>query len=95
MVLRFFLYQGNELENYQEIVQELNANVKADYQKIRENWQRLRNEKVDKIATKVNDTYLKTNKVKKGIDDYNDVVQLVMDFVTDTAFQKQYELILH
>jgi hypothetical protein len=95
MVLRFFLFQGTELENYQEIVQELNANVKADYQKIRENWQRLRNEKVDKIATKVNDTYLKTNKVKKGIDDYNDVVQLVMDFVTDTAFQKQYELILH
>jgi len=95
MVLRFFLFQGTELENYQEIVQELNANVKADYQKIRENWQRLRNEKVDNIATKVNDTYLKTNKVKKGIDDYNDVVQLVMDFTTDTAFQKQYELILH
>jgi hypothetical protein len=87
MVLRFFLYQGADLENYQEIAKGLNENVKADYQKIRENWLKLQNEKVDKIASRVNDTYLKTNKVKKGIDDYNDVVQLVMDFTYDNAFQ--------
>ncbi len=94
-VLRFFLYQGAELKNYAEIVKNLNENVRTDYRKIRENWEKLRNEKVDRIASKVNDTYLKTNHVKKGIDDYNDVVQLVMDFSYDPAFQKKYKLTLH
>ncbi len=94
-VLRFFLYQGAGLKEYPEIVKTLNENVKTDYRKIRENWEKLRNEKVDKIASKVNDTYLKTNQVKKGIDDYNDVVQLVMDFSYDSAFQQKYHLNLH
>ena len=94
-VLRFFLYQGTGLKNYQEIVKELNENVKIDYRKIRENWEKLRNEKVDKIASKVNDTYLKTNQVKKGIDDYNNVVQLVMDFSFDPVFQEKYHLNMH
>ncbi len=94
-LLRFFLYQGSRLENYNDIIKELNDNVKADYLKISENWQKLRSEKVDKIATKVNDTYLKTNQVEKGIDDYDGVVQLVMDFSTDSAFQKKNNLILH
>lgn len=95
IVLRFFLYQGYELEGYSEIVNELNDNVKADYQKIRENWQKHRNEKVDKIATKVNDSYLKSNQVKKGIDDYNNVVQLVMDFTYDDVFQAKYKSLLY
>ncbi|MBN2635974.1 MAG: DUF3810 domain-containing protein [Prolixibacteraceae bacterium] len=95
IVLRFFLYQGYELEDYKEIVNELNDNVKADYQKIRENWQKHRNEKVDRIASKVNDTYLKSNRVKKGIDDYNDVVQLVMDFTYDESFQAKYKSLLY
>ena len=95
MVLRFFLYQGSRLENYQEIIKWVNDDVKEDYQKIRENWQKLRNEKVDKIASKVNDTYLKTNQIKKGIDDYNNVVQLVMDFTYDSVFQEKYHAMLH
>lgn len=52
----------------------------------------LRNEKVDKVATKVNDTYLKTNKVEKGIEDYKGVVKYAMDFSLDTVFQKKFSL---
>ena len=94
LILRFFLYQGTDLGNYQEILKEFNENVKSDYRKIRENWEKLRNEKVDRIASKVNDTYLKSNQVEKGIEDYNDVVQLLMDFTYDSAFQNKYDLIL-
>ncbi len=53
---------------------------------------KLRNEKVDRVAAKVNDTYLKTNKVEKGIEDYTGIVKYVLDFKLDTAFQKKWDL---
>jgi hypothetical protein len=94
-ILRFFLYQGYQLERYPEIISKLNENVKVDFRRISENWDKLRNEKVDKVASKVNDTYLKSNKVEKGIEDYFGVVKFVMDFSLDSAFQKKYDLNLN
>jgi len=90
-ILRFFLYQGYSLKNYKEITSGLDGNVKTDYRKIQEHWEQLRNEKVDKIATKVNDTYLKTNKIEKGIEDYTGVVKFVMDFSQDSVFQQKWD----
>jgi hypothetical protein len=49
----------------------------------------MRNERIDKAAGKVNDVYLKTNKIEQGIEDYFGVVQFVMDFETDSAAQKR------
>ncbi len=91
-ILRFFLYEGYQLEEYPKVIALLDEKVKADFVKIRENWEKLRNEKVDKAASKVNDTYLKSNKVKKGIDDYNAVVKHVMDYSNDKAFRKKWDL---
>ncbi len=91
-VLRFFLYQGFRLKQYPEIVNQLDKPVKEDFKRIREHWAKLRNAKVDRVATKVNDTYLKTNMVEKGIEDYTGVVQYVMDFEPDSAFQKKWNL---
>jgi DNA-binding transcriptional MerR regulator len=91
-ILRFFLYQGYRLKQYPEIIKQLNEPVKEDFRRIREHWTKLRNDKVDRVATKVNDTYLKTNKVEKGIEDYTGVVLFVMDFKLDTAFQKKWNL---
>lgn len=91
-ILRFFLYESYQLEEFPEVMAKLDKKIKADFTKINENWKKLRNEKVDKVATKVNDTYLKSNKVEKGIEDYNGVVKFVMDFSKDTAFQKKWKL---
>lgn len=91
-VLRYFIYDGYQLEQLPEILAKLDKKVKADFTRIRENWSKLHNEKVDKVASKVNDTYLKSNKVEKGIEDYNGVVKLVMDYSQDTAFQKKLKL---
>ncbi|MBN1987566.1 MAG: DUF3810 domain-containing protein [Prolixibacteraceae bacterium] len=91
-LLRYFVNQGFRLEAYSEIIKKLDDRVREDYRKIREHWMRLRNEKVDKVATKVNDTYLKTNRVEKGIEDYQGVVKFVMDFSLDTAFQQKWHL---
>jgi hypothetical protein len=88
-ILRFFIYQGYQLEKYSETVEKLDERIKADFIKIRENWLLLRNDKVDKVASKVNDAYLKTNKIEKGIEDYRGVVKFVMDFSQDSVFQQK------
>jgi len=91
-VLHYFLYQGYQLDEYPEIIAKLDKRVKKDLQDIRENWMSLRNEKIDAAASKVNDFYLKTNKIKKGIEEYSGVVKFVMDYTYDTKFQKKYNL---
>ena len=91
-ILRFFLYEGFRLKQYPEIIKQLDEPVKKDFRRIREHWEKLRNEKVDRVATRVNDTYLKTNKVEKGIEDYTGVVQFVMDFELDTTFREKWNL---
>jgi len=91
-VLQYFLYQGYQFEEYSEIIAKLDKRVKKDLEKIRENWMSLRNEKVDEAASKVNDFYLKTNKIKEGVKEYSGVVKFVMDYSYDFAFQKKYNL---
>lgn len=91
-ILRFFLFQAYQLEEYPEIIKKLDKKVVADFQRIQENWAKMRNDKVNQVASKVNDTYLKSNKVKKGIDDYKGVVKFVMDFSQDSVFRKTYNL---
>ena len=53
----------------------------------------LRNEKMDKAASRINDAYLKTNKVEEGIKDYRGVVRHVMNFSLDSTFQKRHNLL--
>lgn len=91
-ILRYFIYDAYQLEQFPDIVAKLDDNIKADFKKIREHWMKLRNENVDKVASKVNDTYLKTNKVEKGIEDYNGVVKFVMDYSLDRDFQNKWKL---
>jgi hypothetical protein len=91
-VLHYFLYQGYQLDDYPEIIAKLDKRVKKDLQDIRENWMSLRNEKIDAAASKVNDFYLKTNKIKKGIEEYSGVLQFVMDYAEDSEFRKKWNL---
>ncbi len=92
-VLQYFLYQGYQLDEYPDIIAKLDKRVKKDLEKIRDNWMSLRNEKVDEAASKVNDFYLKTNKIKEGVKEYSGVVKFVMDYSYDSRFQKKYNLI--
>lgn len=88
-ILSYFLSQGKRLHNFADLVRTINKPVINDIRTIQNHWERLRSEKIDKVAGKVNDVYLKTNKVEKGIDDYFGVVQFVMDFETDPQAQKR------
>lgn len=88
-ILRYFLNHGRALEGFQERVKLISEPVRNDLIGIRDHWMALRNEKIDRVAAKANDAYLRSNKVKAGIEDYKGVVALVMDFSTDSLAQKR------
>ncbi|WP_430972487.1 DUF3810 domain-containing protein [Sunxiuqinia rutila] len=93
-VLRYFLYQAYQLDAYAGLVKKIDEPVKADFRRIRQHWLSWRNEKIDQYASKVNDAYLKTNKVEKGIEDYTGVVKFVMDFSTDSLATQRVSQLL-
>ena len=91
-ILRYFFNQATQRKDYKELVAMIDPRVIHDFDRIRENWEKFRNEKMEEVATKMNDTYLKTNEVEAGIQDYRGVVQFVLDFEADSTFQKKWNL---
>lgn len=91
-ILRYFFSQARQLEEYPKLVSRIDPKVQKDFDKIREHWQMLRNEKYERVASKVNDTYLKTNNIEAGINDYYGVVKHVMNFSLDSGFRQQHHL---
>lgn len=87
--LGYFLSQAKRLHNFADLVHQIKKPVIDDIRRIQDHWERLRNAKIDKVAGKVNDVYLKTNKIEKGIEDYFGIVQFVMDFETDSLAMKK------
>lgn len=90
-MLNYFLSQGKRLRKFQDLVRQIDKPVIDDIRKVQKHWANMRNEKIDKAAGKVNDVYLKTNKIEKGIEDYFGVVQFVMDFETDSVAKKRVQ----
>lgn len=88
-MINYFLSQGRRLHNFADLVHQIDKPVIDDIRKVQKHWENMRNERIDKAAGKVNDVYLKTNKIEKGIEDYFGVVQFVMDFETDLAALKK------
>jgi hypothetical protein len=89
-MVNYFLSQSKHLHNFRELIRQIDKPVIDDIRKVQKHWENMRNEKIDNAAGKVNDVYLKTNKIEKGIEDYFGVVQFVMDFETDSVAQKKY-----
>ena len=78
--LGFFIYQSKDIFSKEDLMSMIKPEVINDYRSRHKHWHKLRNKTIDKTASKVNDVYLKSNNVKKGIDDYNGMVQLIIDF---------------
>lgn len=83
------------MEAYKKLVAEISPEVQADIDRISEHWSKLLNATMDKTASKLNDAYLKHNNIKSGIKDYTGVVEHVMNFSLDSAFQQRYGLVPH
>ncbi len=89
IALRYFINHGFRQEGFREVISSLDERVVKDIRRIREHWMGLRNEKVEAVASRVNDAYLKTNRVEKGIQDYTGIVKHIMEFSFDSSFQKK------
>lgn len=93
IMLHHFIREVYSLEEYTELSKLISSEVKDDFNSRIKYWRRLRNKNMDKAASKMNDVYLKSNNVKKGIDDYHGVVEHVMNFSLDSAFQQRHNLV--
>lgn len=91
-ILRYFFNQASRRKDYNELVAMVDRRVIRDFDRIRENWAKLQNEKMEKVAAKMNDAYLKTNEVEAGVQDYTGVVQFVLDFESDSTFRSKWNL---
>lgn len=83
--LDYFIYQSKDLSNRKKWIQKIRPEIIADIKAQNKHWRQWRNASIDKAASKVNDAYLKTNNVEKGIQDYNGVVQLIVDYLSMTS----------
>lgn len=93
VILYHFIIQAYPLDEFPDLVKKIDPKVRKDINNRRAYWQELRNEKLDKAASKANDVYLKTNKIKAGIKDYRGVVEHLMNFSLDSAFQQRHHLV--
>jgi len=89
IALRYFIFHGKNQEGYREAIEKIDKRVLEDIRRIYQHWQSLRNDKVEAVAERMNDAYLKTNQVEKGIADYTGIVKHIMDFSLDTAFREK------
>jgi hypothetical protein len=89
VALRYFINHGARYEEFRDIIEKLDERVIEDLKKIQRHWMALRNEKVERVASKVNDAYLKTNQVEKGIHDYTGIVRHIMDYSFNPAFRER------
>jgi len=88
-MVSYFLSEAKHLHNFSDLVHQINKPVMDDIRKVQDHWEKMRREGIDNVAGKVNDAYLKTNKIEQGVKDYFGVVQFVMDFSNDSLAMKK------
>ncbi|GET30955.1 DUF3810 domain-containing protein [Prolixibacter sp. SD074] len=77
-LIQYFLVDALPLKNYRDYVKKLRPEVIADIRAEQKYWRAMRNEKLDRIQTAANDAYLKSNNIKQGTFNYNQVVDLIL-----------------
>ena len=94
-MITYFLAHSKFYHSYHKLLAMIDAPVIDDIRNVQDHWDRLRNRQIDIVAGKVNDTYLKTNKIERGVADYFGVVQFVLDYSTDSTAQKRAAIFKH
>jgi hypothetical protein len=82
-LLSHFMYFGKKYPETRESIKLIDKKVSNDFKTIENHWAKFRSRKIEEAAGKVNDVYLKTNRVKAGIGDYSGVIRYVLDFSLD------------
>lgn len=77
-LLLYFLGDVHQSRERKEYVSRIDSLVIKDIQSQRKHWQDLENKTFDKVQTAANNVYLKSNRIKEGVKNYNEVVSLVI-----------------
>lgn len=88
-MVNYFLAQARFFDNFKDLVSQISPPVVEDIRLVQKHWERMRNKEIDKVASKVNDAYLKTNMIERGVQDYFGVVQFVVDYSNDSLAQER------
>jgi len=79
-ILLYFLNDATGLEDYHEYLKKIDKQVINDIRERGKYYDSLQNKTLEKIQRKANDVYLKSNHIKKGVKNYNQVVALVISW---------------
>lgn len=79
-MLLYFLNDAHDLPDYKEIIKKLDDEVISDIMMKQEYYTKLADKHLSKIQEKANDLYLKSNRIDKGVKNYNQVVGLVLSW---------------
>jgi hypothetical protein len=66
-------------ERYQRVVATLGPGPLADLRAMREFWRRYES-RISEVSEKVNNTYLKVNRVESGVENYGEVITLIIGY---------------
>jgi hypothetical protein len=79
-MLLYFLNDAVQLPDYHDYLSKIDKGVISDIRQKQDYYQKLANQNLAKFQEKVNDAYLKSNKIRHGVKNYNQVVGLMMNW---------------
>ena len=77
------LYQVSP-ERYQNVIATLGSGPRGDLKAMRDFW-RKHETRLSQVSEKVNNTYLKVNHVKSGVENYGEVITLILSYYSEHA----------
>jgi hypothetical protein len=84
-VLLYFLSDARKQRADREFIMKIDKEVKKDLQLRRKYYADLQREKLSEMQTAANNAYLKSNHIKSGVKNYNQVVALILSYYHNTA----------
>ena len=88
-LLLYFLRDVSHLAGYKDLINKVDKKVISDIRFRQKYYQERENQKISEIQTEANDVYLKVNKIKKGVRNYNEVVSLVLDWYYNSELDRK------
>jgi len=83
-LLLYFMRDASHLKDYHEIIKKIDTRVLDDLRYRQKYYQGLENVTLSDMQTAANNSYLKVNHIEKGVQNYNQVVSLVISWYCNT-----------
>ncbi len=79
-ILLYFLGDASSFKDYRDIIKKIDPSVLKDLQTRQKYYTGLRNKTMERVQTFFYNIFLKSNHIKKGVRNYNQVVGLVISW---------------